>query len=123
MLCGMSLELLYKAVIVAQKEPVPATHNLLRLSEKVGDHVTRKQAGILELLTACIVWEGRYPVPKEYPAIHQFVCLHYENRLFYEERTGNRSAILKPIEPNPIDWDSYSELWNKVYSLFVFVCS
>ena len=122
MLCGMSLELLYKAVIVAQKEPVPATHDLVRLSEKAGDYVTRKQAGILELLTACIVWEGRYPVPKEHPVIYEFVCLHYDN-LFYIERTDDCSAILKPIEPNPVDWHSYSELWNNVHSLFMFIRS
>ena len=121
MLCGMSLELLYKAIIVAQNDPVPASHNLLFLAEKAGCHVTRKNAGILELLTECIIWEGRYPVPKDHPKIEKFVFLHYEN-LFYKERTDN-SVVLKPIEPNPLDWINYSELWKKAYVHFEFIHS
>lgn len=121
MLCGMSLELLYKATIVAKGEAVPRTHNLLRLVDKAGDNVTRKEAGILELLTECIVWEGRYPVPRERPDIEKFVFLHYEN-LFYKERIGN-SVILKPIEPDPMDWENYTKMWDKAYSLYVFVRS
>lgn len=106
---------------MAQNEPVPATHNLLRLAEKASDHITRKQSGILELLTECIVWEGRYPVPKEHLEIEKFVFLHYEN-LFYKERTG-KSLTLKPIEPNPLDWGNYSELWEKAHALFEFIRS
>ena len=56
MLCGMSIELLYKATIVQRKKSVPKTHNLLELAHKAGDTMlSSKDAGILDLLTDCII--------------------------------------------------------------------
>jgi hypothetical protein len=117
MLCGMSLELLYKAIIVQNKEPVPKTHDLLILAEKAGDIVSPKEAGILDFLTDCIVWEGRYPVPHYHSAIDRFVFLHFEN-LFRKERTSDTSWIMKPIEPNPLDWKQYNVIWESAHALF-----
>lgn len=121
MLCGMSIELLYKAVIVQNKEAVPKTHNLLDLANKAGDTMlSSKGAGLLDLLTDCIVWEGRYPVPQHHSAIDRFVFLHFEN-LFRKVRTGKNSIALEPIEPNPLDWEQYNQLWEHAHALFVFM--
>lgn len=116
MLCGMSLELLYKAIIVLSGEPVPKTHNLLDLANKAGEITTPKQAGILDLLTDCIVWEGRYPVPQHHSAIDRFVFNHFEN-LFHHRRDGNH-MWMEPIEPNPLDWKPYNELWEHLHLLY-----
>lgn len=121
MLCGMSIELLYKAIIVQNKETVPKTHDLLELAYKAGDTMLSvKEQGILDLLTDCIVWEGRYPVPKHHSAIERFVYLHYEN-LFRKVRTGQNSMVLEPIEPNPLDWQQYNRLWEHAHALFEFM--
>lgn len=121
MLCGMSIELMYKAVIVQNKKTVPKTHNLLELAHKAGDFTpSPKDAGLLALLTECIMWEGRYPVPHHHSAIDWFAFLHYEN-LFRKVPTGKSSMALEPIEPNPLDWEQYNQLWEHAHALFVFM--
>lgn len=99
MLCGMSLELAYKASLIAMGEKVKATHDLTWLAEQVFPSVSRKERGILELLTHCIVWDGRYPAPKDALSLEYFVYLSYEN-LYRKEHQGNMTT-LKPIEPDP----------------------
>lgn len=121
MLCGMSLELLYKAIIVQSGERAPKTHNLLKLARQAGEYISPQQAGILDLLTDCIVWEGRYPVPHHHSAIDRFVLLHYEN-LFRKKRTG-ATVIMTPIEPNPLDWNQYNVIWESAHALSEFMRS
>lgn len=116
LLCGMSLELAYKAALVAQGLKVPPTHDLVKLAELAGAHVTKKEHGILELLHQCVVWEGRYPVPKHPDSLEYFVFLHYEN-LYRPVRTGN-AVIFKPVEPHPLDWDEYNKLWEHAHATF-----
>lgn len=116
LLCGMSLELAYKAILVALQRPVPATHDLVHLAELAEIKLTKSESGVLELLHQCIVWEGRYPVPKNPAALEYFVYLHYEN-LFRPERKGNLT-VLKPKEPDPLDWTEYNQLWEQAHAAF-----
>lgn len=116
LLCGMSLELAYKAILVAQGKSVPATHNLVRLATLAGIRVSRSEADVLELLHQCVVWEGRYPVPKDVKALEYFVFLHYET-LYRPETTGNMT-VLKPKEPDPLDWGEYNKFWESANAAF-----
>lgn len=51
MLCGMSLELLYKAIVVAKgNKPNVKSHNLTDLASDAGVSVTKRQVGLLEIL-------------------------------------------------------------------------
>ena len=50
MLCGMSLELAYKASL-AMGQKIKATHDLSWLADQVFPNVSRKERGLLELLT------------------------------------------------------------------------
>ena len=109
MLCGMSLELAYKASLIAMGQKIKTTHDLVWLAEQVCSNLSRTERGLLELLTQCVVWDGRYPAPKDALSLEYFVYLSFEN-LYRKERTEN-TTILKPIEPNPLDWENYDTLW------------
>jgi hypothetical protein len=110
MLCGMSLELAYKASLVAMGEKIKPTHDLAWLAEQVLSSVSRRDRGLLELLAQSVVWEGRYPAPKEALSLEYFVYLWYEN-LYRGEKWGRNGEILKRIEPDPLSWENYNTLW------------
>jgi hypothetical protein len=116
MLCGMSLELAYKASFVAIAKQIKPTHDLVWLAEQVCFKVSREERGLLALLSECVIWEGRYPSPKDGQSLEYFVYLHYEN-LYRKVRTGN-ITILKPVEPDPLNWDGYNKLWNSAVAAY-----
>ena len=77
MLYGFSLECLIKAIII-KKHPNPKeifennrvhnfikTHKLLELIKKINFVPNKYEAEILEELTACSTWAGRYPIPSK----------------------------------------------------------
>ena len=110
MLCGMALELAFKAVAVSKGKRPISTHNLLKLSEHAeGVPLTAKQKQLLEMLTESIYWQGRYPVPKELKSMDKYLDLA-------------RAAYLSPIRigkfkgfrsnrSDPLDWDRFQSLW------------
>jgi hypothetical protein len=116
MLCGMSLELAYKASLVAIGHEIKTTHNLVWLAEQVCLHLSPKDRGLLALLSECVIWQGRYPCPKDEQSLEYFVYLHYEN-LFQVVRTGDY-IVLKPVEPDPLDWDGYNQLWKSAVAAY-----
>jgi len=118
MLCGMSLELSYKASLIAMGKKIQKTHNLEWLAEQVCFQLSNRERGLLALLSECVIWEGRYPAPKDEQSLEYFVWLHYEN-LYRKVRTGNH-IVLKPIEPDPLDWESYNELWKTSVNAYNF---
>lgn len=62
---ALSLELLLKAIIVAQGESAPPIHELRNLADKAGVGFTKNQKATLELLEEIFKWSGRYPVPNK----------------------------------------------------------
>ena len=112
MLCGMSLELALKAVIVSRGGAPKATHDLVLLANQAGVEVPREQEGLLLFLSECVIWAGRYPVPKKVDDLEYFTFLHYEN-FFVKEINGN-TTTLKPKKPYPLDWPQFQRLWNAV---------
>lgn len=116
MLCGMSLELAYKASLVALGKEIKTTHNLVWLAEQVCFNLSPKERGLLALLSECVIWEGRYPAPRGEQSLEYFIYLHYEN-LFRKVRTGNLT-VLKPVEPDPLGWDGYNELWKSAVAAY-----
>ena len=65
MLCGLSLELLYKALIIENKQEPEETHNLQELSRSAKIKMSTDDFELLGFLTEHINWAGKYPVPKE----------------------------------------------------------
>lgn len=65
MLWGMSIELMLKAIAVAQRKQVLTHHRLVDLASYVNVNLSPDEEALLSVLTAAIRWSGRYPLPKE----------------------------------------------------------
>ncbi len=110
MLCGMSLELLYKAIVVAKgNKPNTRSHSLHKLAEDAGLNITQEDKGLLDILSESIIWDGRYPVPKQQEHMTKLETLTRDH-LFETESIGNLQ-LLKPN--NALKWESFNKLWKK----------
>jgi hypothetical protein len=108
MLCGLSLELLVKAIFVAQRhEGPPKGHNLLKLYELVGLKISGSEQALLDVLTGAIKWLGKYPVPIEAADLGRYVTQAFAVALVPSgaEGTFKNSGAL--------DWPSLDALWKK----------
>ncbi len=117
MLCGMSLELLYKSIVVANgEEPNTKSHFLFDLAKEAKVNVTNSEKGLLKILSESIIWEGRYPVPQEKQK-QQMDKLETLARthLFEKESIGNIN-ILKPNKA--LNWESFNNLWNEAAKIY-----
>ncbi|WP_445768640.1 hypothetical protein [Rheinheimera sp.] len=63
MLCGLSLETMFKATIVAKKGTAKLENDLRSLAEQSSSCFTSQQKELFEILTQCILWYGKYPAP------------------------------------------------------------
>jgi len=118
MLCGMALELAFKAVIVSNGKSPPEIHNLTRLASlaRVG-RLTAREKGVLALLTEYIIWDGRYPVPKKPEFLDKQSDL--ASKTLFRAQRGKRFRFLTPVEPNPLDWTEFQKLWRKAWKKYV----
>jgi len=114
MLCGISLELLYKAIAVAKQQKVLTHHRLVELSEYAGIVPDSREKGLLEILTEVVQWSGRYPIPKERKYWDKAAQLRMEH-LHTKVPFGN----LYILRPNgELDWLSFNKLWLKADQLY-----
>ena len=115
MLCGMSLELLLKAVIVDRGIEPKATHDLVELSQAVSINLTQTQIGLFRILSEAIIWEGRYPVPKQERYLQNLYELHREH-LWDPVPEIMGIKLLRPN--NKLSWESLNDLWDLVFSAY-----
>jgi hypothetical protein len=120
MLCGMAIELIYKAIIIAKgikpKNPKDfENHKLVVLANLAGISVDDKSNLILQLLTESIYWAGRYPVPKDQK------CMENRDKLF-GELTKNDSKLgcfhKMSFANDVLSWHSFNRIWleaNRIY--------
>jgi hypothetical protein len=114
MLCGLSLELMYKAICVAKRINFGKSHVLVDLGELAGLHFTEQEKGILAILTESVIWDAKYPVPTERKkgAFENLPEL-YRKYLFDEV---NVSTSFKVYRPNhALNWDSFNALWKNAF--------
>lgn len=115
MVCGMSMELLLKTIIVARGKEPESTHFLDKLAADAGVVYTRQQLDLLRILSEAIIWDGKYPVPEKEEHWEQLARLE-EERLFDKVPLGDSG--LEALRGNgTLDWDSYSELWGIAFSV------
>jgi len=111
MLCGLSLELLYKAIIVAKGNTVKPSHRLVELAESAGIDLNPEHKGLLEMLRESIEWEGKYPVPTQKQAQHlEQMCSLIHKHLYDRESFGSLQ-VLKPNDA--LSWQSFDALWQE----------
>jgi len=113
MLWGMSIELLLKAVAVAQGKKVLTHHRLVDLAIYVGFPVSVDDEDLLRILTAAIRWSGRYPIPKDRTEWED--TLDTRNKALWEPVPG--SVNFKRYN-RAMDWPNVNALWKRVSELY-----
>jgi hypothetical protein len=110
MLCGLALELLYKALIleVSKKNP-PTHHKLKKLSSLAQLTLDADDLELIDLLTDHVVWAGKYPVPKG-------------GETEWDQHVARMNTALTEPVPNMsirlirrnerLDWRDYTRIWN-----------
>jgi hypothetical protein len=115
MLFGMSIELILKAIFVASQFDVPYTHNLVSLAENLDIELTQEERQIFNILTDSIIWDGRYPVPKNQDSFE-----NYHDRVAKQLFTTKRIGSIKKakVPNNNLNWENLNPIWNKLSSYF-----
>lgn len=113
MLWGMSIELMLKAIAVAQRKEVMPHHRLVELASHVDVSLAPEEEALLSVLTAAIRWSGRYPIPR--------------GRKEWEDTNTIRSkALWEPIDAlcdfkvynGALDWKNVNALWAKLSEIY-----
>lgn len=113
MLCGLSLELVFKAIIIAADEEFDKDHNLTGLARKTGLVLDENAHITLEFLAASVIWGGKYPIPKQKNAMIKSENLHIKNL----PRGGTLLSYTKKY--NEIcGWHSFNKIWSSASDLF-----
>jgi hypothetical protein len=68
----------------------------------------------LTLLTGCVEWWGRYPVPKGKKSFHDFHTLY--KKVMYTTNKFRGFDILKATDA--LSWESFNELWTEAQVQF-----
>ncbi len=115
MLCGMSLESLYKAIAVARGKRPRYHHKLVELAAYAEFPVAESDRGALRLLTAAIYWNGKYPVPKESGDLAEYGDLFHSVMSDVVPSSGSL-RVLRPN--NALDWEHFCRLWSVAERFF-----
>lgn len=109
MLCGLSLELLYKALILEIGKKPRKTHDLRELSLLAQLTMSADDLELIDLLTDHVKWAGKYPVP-------------IGGETEWDQHVERMNAALTDPVPNVsiaivrrnkrLDWNDYSRIWN-----------
>lgn len=115
MLCGLSLELALKAIIVARKKDVPSLHNLNHLVDLAEVDYKKEELELMTVLSHFIVWGGKYPTPKELVKMEDYDYLI--GKLFFRVKKQIGSLEIKE-QYRSFDWETFCGLWEKVSDTF-----
>jgi hypothetical protein len=111
MLCGMSLEAMFKAVVLELGNAPPTSHNLNQLARDAGLTYSKDDQKLLQILTEAVIWDGRYPVPLKEQ--HWDELNEIEKECLYDRRRLGNSSSLEILTPNDrLSLDKFLELLN-----------
>lgn len=119
MLCGLSLEVLMKAVLVNKGETPPEHHDLNRLAHLLGVKRNSQQKQLLNFYQASIQWAGRYPIPLK--ADDQMMLDYWEmaNNLLFKGKAISKGSFIKKYTPtHATAWERYNDLYKSYSILF-----
>lgn len=109
---ALSLELILKAILARKLIDIPnrnGGHDLLGLSDLAFVPLTEHQRQTLDLLTATIIWSGRYPAPNKESKWDEYQDFTFESHII-RTTVGNVSSAMANRETFP-DWNNYSKIW------------
>ncbi|GAB6147340.1 HEPN domain-containing protein [Desulfocicer niacini] len=127
MLMGLSFELLFKAFYIANGKTPPTHHHFDNLTNECSTTLTRKDNSILKILSGYIIWEGRYPAPKDKinNATNEntgFLKIKEQRKPFVnslsitDQLSGKSNSKLNR---NDLDYDSLLKLWKKINTEYI----
>ena len=109
---ALSLELVMKAILARKLIDIPnrnGGHDLLGLSDTALIPLTDHQRQTLDLLTATIIWSGRYPTPNKESKWDEYQDFTIESHII-RTTVGNVSSAMANRDTFP-DWNNYSKIW------------
>lgn len=115
MLYGMSFELMLKAICVASKIEPPHTHDLLKLTKIAEVKISQNEKDVLEVLTGTVVWDGRYPVPKNKECLEKH--LKKSSDLIHNTQLVEKSKTQRPNDA--LGWESLDDIWKLLSTIFL----
>ena len=117
MLMGMSFELLFKAICTQKEVKFKHSHNLVSLSNTAGISLTEEEVSILNILTEYIIWDGKYPNPKNKS---HFEChRRHENEVANDHFSIGASKLKFQRSNDKLGFDSLSKIWRKCEAAYV----
>lgn len=115
MLCGLSLELAFKAIIVTYGKEMPSSHDLNKLAHLAELEYNEDEQGLMSVLSDFIVWSGKYPTPKQPSAMQSHHNLIDKHFFKVTQRFGDLEF---KQQYRTFDWDLFSSLWTKASDTF-----
>jgi HEPN domain-containing protein len=107
---GMSLEIIFKSILARKQIDIPPIHILRTLATMASLQFDQHQNEMLEFLTECIVWAGRYPVPKNAEQFKKYNDEVVERHIIRTSVPGRTYVTLNP--KNDPCWPNYLRVWN-----------
>jgi len=110
MIFGMAFELMLKAIIVSTDDEPPHIHDLVKLSHFAEIELSLEEEKVFAILSQHILWDGRYPVPKNQGQLQ----IHYANCLNLLDKTEDLDVPQSSALNNPLDWDYLNAIWMRL---------
>lgn len=110
---ALSIELILKAILARKLIDIPnrtGGHDLLALSDMALVQISEDQRKTLDLLTATIIWSGRYPAPNSKSKWDEYQDFTFESHVV-RTTVGNVSKVMVNRDTFP-DWNNYSRIWS-----------
>lgn len=116
MLCGMALELMYKAILVEDGKEPPTNHNLPVLAKLAGINLPPEDESLLEIWSQLVIWDGKYPVPKKEEHMKTYDDLI--EKTLWNQVEGTPFKRMN----NRIEWSNFRIFWDKARERYFSVC-
>jgi len=108
---SLSLELLFKAILVAKGVEVPKIHKLRILCNKAEVRLSEDQNFTLDLLTESLLWLSRYPAPQS-----EFDWNNYHDNILEKHIERSKSGNTYTSKANNKRFPSF-ENFNKIWEI------
>jgi len=121
MLCGLSLELIMKAVLIQRNTPTKKIeiHFLHKLHLLLELELNSERKLLLDFYESSVVWAGRYPIPRN-PTKEKLLDFYdLQSEVLTKPKPMQSTGTLKfRVSSDTTDWINYSRLWSEYECLY-----
>jgi hypothetical protein len=113
---ALSLELIMKAIMVAEGRKPNPSHELNKLCAEAHVEVDDSQKATLDLLTTITLWRGRYPVPNKEDSWNE-----YHDNVLEKHKVNRKLGNVYSTSVNAKTWpteENYLKIWNACHRKF-----